>query len=161
MRRLAFVVSLLAAIGLALPAVAATTITGEKKGAFFTITVPDAWNGDLVIDNHGFDFDAPAPNPGFGLGGALLAQGYAVAASSYSQCCWALFQSQQDIKRMVDVFIAEFGEPDRVFVTGFSRVKVKSPHIIKGRNHILQTFRDRPFHLAAGHGHLFIIKKYL
>lgn len=131
MRRLAFVVSLLAAIGLALPAVAATTITGEKKGAFFTITVPDVWNGDLVIDNHGFDFDAPAPNPGFSIGGALLAQGYAVAASSYSQCCWALFQSQQDIQRMVDVFIAEFGEPDRVFVTGFSLGGIITAQIVE------------------------------
>jgi len=131
MRRLVFVVSLLAAMGLALQAVADTTITGERKGAFFTITVPDNWNGDLVIDNHGFDFDAPAPNPGFGLGGALLAQGYAVAASSYSQCCWALFQTQRDIERMADVFIAEFGEPNRVFVTGFSLGGIITAQVIE------------------------------
>ena len=41
-----------------------TTITGEKLGAFFQITVPDDWNGDLVINNHGFDFNPPAAEPG-------------------------------------------------------------------------------------------------
>jgi len=131
MRRIAFAVSLLAAICVTLPAVAETTITGEKKGAFFTITVPDGWNGDLVIDNHGFDFDAPEPNPDFGLGKALLDQGYAVAASSYSQCCWALFNTQQDIKRMVDVFLAEFGTPNRVFVTGFSLGGIVTAQIVE------------------------------
>ena len=57
MRRLVLVLSLLAAASFALPAAADTTITGEKKGAFFTIVVPTAWNGDSVIYNHGYDFD--------------------------------------------------------------------------------------------------------
>ena len=61
MRRFALVLSLLAAVGSALPAAADTTITGEKKGAFFTIVVPDPWNGDLVIYNHGYDFDFIGP----------------------------------------------------------------------------------------------------
>src|SRR5678816_3223649 len=68
-------------------ALADTTITGEKKGAFFRITVPTVWNGDLVIVNHGFDFNPPAPNPSLGsLAPLQLAEGYAVAASSYSNC---------------------------------------------------------------------------
>jgi hypothetical protein len=117
---------------LALPAVGDTTITGEKKGAFFTITVPDVWNGDLVISNHGFDFDAPEPNPGLGgLAGLWLSQGFAVAASSYSQCCWALFSTKQDIERMVDVFIAEFGSPNRVFVSGGSLGGIVTAQIVE------------------------------
>ena len=121
MRRFALVLSFLAAVGFALPAVADTTITGEKKGAFFTIVVPTAWNGDLVISNHGFGFGPPAPAPSIGaLGPLWLSQGYAVAASSHSQCCWALFNSKQDTERMVDVFIANFGTPNDVYISGFS-----------------------------------------
>ncbi len=83
MKRVAFVLAVSIAASLSIPATADTTITGEKKGAFFTITVPDVWNGDLVISNHGFDFDAPEPNPGLGpLAPLWLSQGYAVAASS-------------------------------------------------------------------------------
>ena len=59
------------------------------------------WNGDLVINNHGFDFNPPAPNPGLGPLAALqLSEGYAVAASSYSNCCWTLFSTQKDLNRL-------------------------------------------------------------
>ncbi len=73
------------AVFLAGSALADTTITGEKLGAFFRITVPTNWNGDLVINNHGFDFAPPGPVPASGLGGLaplMLSEGYAVAASS-------------------------------------------------------------------------------
>jgi len=121
MHRFALVCSFFVALGFALPVGADTTITGEKKGAFFTITVPDEWNGGLVISNHGFDFNAPEANPGLGFIAPLwLSQGYAVAASSYSQCCWALFETKRDIERMVDVFIDEFGKPTHVFISGGS-----------------------------------------
>ena len=121
MQRILFICAMLAVTGLAASAVADTTITGEKKGAFFTITVPDVWNGDLVISNHGFDLDAPEPSPGLGpLAPLWLSEGFAVAASSYSQCCWALFNTKRDIERMVEVFSDNFGAPSRVFVSGGS-----------------------------------------
>jgi hypothetical protein len=98
-----------------------TTITGEKLGAFFRITVPDNWNGDLVINNHGFDFAPPGPNPGLGpLAPLMLSQGYAIAASSYSNCCWTLFSTQQDLNRLVGVFEANFGPPNNVILHGGS-----------------------------------------
>jgi hypothetical protein len=108
---------------LCLPSVgsADTTITGEKLGAFFQITVPDNWNGDLVINNHGFDFAPPAPSPGLGpLAPLMLAEGYAVAASSYSHCCWTLFSTDQDLNRLLGVFEANFGPPNNVILHGFS-----------------------------------------
>lgn len=112
---------LLATLGSAALVEGQTTISGETKGAFYTITVPDAWNGDLVISNHGFDFDEPEPNPGLGpLAPLWLSEGFAVAASSYSQSGWAVFEAHRDIARMVDVFRDEFGEPTRVFVAGGS-----------------------------------------
>ena len=98
-----------------------TTITGEKLGAFFQITVPTVWNGDLVINNHGFDFNPPGPNPGLGpLAPLMLAEGYAVAASSYSNCCWTLFSTQQDLNRLLGVFEANFGAPNNVILHGGS-----------------------------------------
>jgi hypothetical protein len=107
---------------LAGPVLAAdTTITGEKLGAFFQITVPDNWNGTLVINNHGFDFNPPSANPGLGaLAPLMLSEGYAVAASSYSQCCWTLFTTQQDLNRLVGIFEANFGAPDNLILHGGS-----------------------------------------
>ena len=100
-----------------------TTITGEKLGAFFRITVPDNWNGDLVINNHGFDFAPPGPVPASGLGSlapVMLSEGYAVAASSYSQCCWTLFTTQKDMNRLLGVFADNFGPPNNVILHGGS-----------------------------------------
>ena len=98
-----------------------TTITGEKLGAFFKITVPASWNGDLVISNHGFDFNPPAANPDLGpLAPLMLSEGYAVAASSYSNCCWTLFSTQQDLNRLVGIVTANFGAPNNVILHGFS-----------------------------------------
>lgn len=116
--------ALLAALLLLGPATAGadTTITGEKQGAFFRITVPDAWNGDLVIVNHGFTFDPPAQGQASlgALGPLMLSQGYAVAASSYSQCCWALFSTQKDLNRLLGVFEDNFGAPNNVILHGGS-----------------------------------------
>jgi hypothetical protein len=111
----------MAALWIPTLALADTTITGEKQGAFFQITVPTAWNGDLVIHNHGFDFNPPAPNPGLGSLAALqLSEGYAVAASSYSNCCWTLFSTKLDQNRLLQIFEDNFGAPDEVIVHGAS-----------------------------------------
>ncbi len=121
--RLRIALGLIVGALLALPSalLADTTITGEKKGAFFQITVPDAWNGDLVINNHGFDFNAPGPNPSLGpLAPLQLAQGYAVAASSYSHCCWTLFSTKKDLNRLVEIFSDNFGAPNNVILHGGS-----------------------------------------
>lgn len=120
MRPLALLCALIA-IGFAATASADVTITGEKKGAFYQITVPTAWNGELVLSNHGFDFQPPAANPSLGpLAPLWLSQGYAVAASSYGQCCWALFKTKKDHARLLDIFEDNFGEPNRIYASGFS-----------------------------------------
>ena len=119
--RTRFFFLLMAALWVPTVALADTTITGVKQGAFFQITVPTVWNGGLVINNHGFDFNPPAPNPGLGpLAPLQLAQGYAVAASSYSNCCWTLFSTKRDINRLIEIFEDNFGAPDDVILHGFS-----------------------------------------
>ena len=105
---------LMAALWLPTLALADTTITGQKKGAFFQITVPTVWNGDLVINNHGFDFNPPAANPGLGsLAPLQLAEGYAVAASSYANCCWTLFSTKKDINRLLEIFDGQLRRAER------------------------------------------------
>ncbi len=102
-------------------AAAQTVISGEKKGAFYTIAVPPNWNGDLVIWNHGYDFDPPAPNPSLGpLADVQLAQGYAVAASSYQQSQWAVFRTRKDIDRLIRIFRHKVGEPNSIIMNGAS-----------------------------------------
>jgi pimeloyl-ACP methyl ester carboxylesterase len=123
-----------------------------KKGSFFRISVPNspAWNGDVVLINHGFDLDsfsitghntcrlagnactvdAECPLSGdvcnkidyFGFDEELLPQGIAVAASTYSQTGWAAFQSRKDLKDILKFMKKQpgIGKPERVFVTGFS-----------------------------------------
>ena len=101
---------------------AQTVITDRTEdGAFFTIVMPDAWNGGLVLWNHGFDLDMPAPMPDLGpLAPVQLAQGYAVAASSYRQAGWAVFKTKNDLQNLLDLFEANFGAPAQVYVTGGS-----------------------------------------
>jgi len=81
------------------------------------------WNGDLVIWNHGFDLDPPGPVTHAGLGPLVdvqLAEGYAVAASSYRLNGWALASTNTDLKNLYDVFKRQVGTPSQVIVTGGS-----------------------------------------
>jgi hypothetical protein len=90
-------------------------------GAFFRIRVPDAWNGDLAIWNHGFSLSPIGPVSDLGpLVDVQLAEGYAVAASSYQQIGWAVFKTKNDAQNLVKVFTANFGTPNNVLLTGAS-----------------------------------------
>ena len=103
-------------------AIAGSEITGSTDGgAFYKIVVPDHWNGDLVIWNHGFSLAPPAPVTDLGpLADLQLYEGYAVAASSYQQVGWALFKTKNDLQNLVGVFKEKFGTPKKVFLTGGS-----------------------------------------
>lgn len=101
---------------------AATQIEGQNAGgAFYRIVVPDNWNGDLVIWNHGFSLSEPAPGPDAGpLSDLHLLEGFAVAASSYRLKGWAVFRTNQDLRELMQTFAAEFGQPERIFIYGAS-----------------------------------------
>jgi hypothetical protein len=127
MKRIAVLFSLLAAASIAAPgANAATELTGFSSGAFFRIVVPDAsdavaWNGSLVLWNHGFSLSPIGPVSDLGPLAALqLAEGYAVAASSYQQDGWAVFKTNNDLRELLGIFKANFGQPDEILVTGGS-----------------------------------------
>ena len=98
-----------------------TVISGEAKDSFYQFAVPADWNGALVIWNHGYSFSPVGPNPDLGpLVDVQLAQGYAVAASSYSQSQWAVFNTRRDNARLVEAFVEQVGEPSSIIMTGAS-----------------------------------------
>lgn len=112
-----------------LSASAQVVVTGTAGNAHFKFAVPATWNGDLVIWNHEYSLNAIAPftinpaNPLDGLGplaAVQFSQGYALAASTYRQVGWAVFQSNHDLQSMIDAFESQFGAPNRILVTGAS-----------------------------------------
>src|SRR5207248_1856724 len=98
---------------------ATNTLQGQLGGAYYTIQVPDNWNGTLALYSHGYIFTSqgllnPAPDVGDALtGAALLQQGYALAGSSYSQNGWALQQAFHDQIALLNYFDATCGKPAR------------------------------------------------
>ena len=102
----------------------AVEISGSTEGgAFYRIAVPEGWMpaDGLVIWNHGYS--AFPLNPAVDLGPLAelqLSEGYAVAASSYRQNHWALFDTVDDLRELVEVFESQFGEPDEIFLSGLS-----------------------------------------
>jgi len=124
MRRhlLATIVGGLALALIPVTAVAQTDLRGKTSGgAHYRIVVPDGWTpaGGLVIWNHGFSLDPPGPVDDLGpLVDVQLSEGYAVAASSYSQTGWALYRSRKDVTKLVKAFQKRVGDPDTIIVTG-------------------------------------------
>jgi hypothetical protein len=94
--------------------------------------VPDVWNGDLAIWNHGFGLSPLGPVSDLGpLRDVQLAEGYAVAASSYQQIGWAIFKTKNDAQNLINVFTANFGAPNNVLLTGASLGGIVSVTIVE------------------------------
>jgi pimeloyl-ACP methyl ester carboxylesterase len=129
----------IAAVGLALlPAGAAagtttviTGITTETSGltSNYKIEVPSPWNGTLVLYSHGYSFGPPfgtaAPQaaedgPNDAVKAWLLANGYAIAGSSYATTGWALQQAFQDQIAVLDVFKSKGYNATRTIAWGVS-----------------------------------------
>ena len=104
--------------------VGGTALTGSIDGAAYKIEVPLSWNGTLFLYSHGYVFPGypnPATDVGDALtGGALLAQGYALAGSSYSQEGWALQQAFHDQIALLNFFNSTCGHPARTIAWGHS-----------------------------------------
>lgn len=92
-------------------------------GAWYRIAVPAGWQagGALMLYQHGFDFSTPEGPPSLGpLEDLALAEGYAIAASSFRQRGWALFDAIDDNRELLDVFAGEFGMPGEMLPFGGS-----------------------------------------
>jgi pimeloyl-ACP methyl ester carboxylesterase len=95
-------------------------------GSLYEIDVPANWNGDLVLYAHGIveaglPVRLPTTQDGYDvLRGHLLAEGYAVAASSYSSNGWALADAVRKTHQLNTIVARRAGRPHRTFLVGHS-----------------------------------------
>ncbi|MCR6664308.1 MAG: alpha/beta hydrolase [Luteimonas sp.] len=97
--------------------------TGEIDGALYRIDIPANWNGELVLNAHGYEpVGSPREDPLGFPGGMepLLALGYAIAASGYSAQGWAIPEAVADTERLRVHFVARHGTPKRTWLVGWS-----------------------------------------
>ena len=104
---------------------AVTTRTGTlPDGATYLIEVPSPWNGTLLLYSHGYVVPGSA-NPARDVGDPLtraflLANGFALAGSSYAHTGWAIQEAIPDQIAVLDAFAALFGKPMRTIAWGHS-----------------------------------------
>ena len=104
-------------------AVPAGHFTGTlADGATWIADVPAAWNGTLVLFSHGFGPLTAADAPSAQSADVLLAQGYALAGSSYDPngSLWALASGERDQFATLAAVQGLLGRPDRVLAVGES-----------------------------------------
>ena len=123
---LVLVLSVLLIALAAIPAHAATTtLTGTfADGATYLIEVPSPWNGTLLLYSHGYVPPGSA-NPARDVGDPathdfLLANGFALAGSSYAHTGWAIQEALFDQIAVLDVFNAQVGTPTQTIAWGHS-----------------------------------------
>ncbi len=105
--------------------VSLTTKTGAlADGATYLIQVPSNWNGTLFLYSHGYVVPGsanPAQNVGDPATGAfLLANGFALAGSSYAHTGWAIQEALVDQIQVLDLFDTDFGKPKQTIAWGHS-----------------------------------------
>ena len=124
---IALILALAAASALPVTASASdpTVKTGTlADGATWLIEVPTPWNGTLLLYSHGYVVPG-RPNPAQDVGDSgtrafLLANGFALAGSSYAHTGWALQEAIPDQLATLDEFTANFGAPTRTIAWGHS-----------------------------------------
>ncbi|MGC1168384.1 MAG: hypothetical protein WA886_05745, partial [Candidatus Acidiferrales bacterium] len=102
-----------------------TTKTGTlSDGATYLIEVPSDWNGTLFLYSHGY-VTPGSPNPATDVGDPatrafMLANGFALAGSSYATTGWAIHEALTDQIAVLDVFDSIFGHPVSTIAWGHS-----------------------------------------
>jgi pimeloyl-ACP methyl ester carboxylesterase len=120
-----FLAILLLVCGAGVWASSVKTYKGKfPDGATYLIQVPSNWNGTLVLYSHGYVVPGdsnPAEDVGDPITGKyLLANGYALAGSSYATTGWAIRQALPDQIKVLDTFKSLAGAPKRTIAWGHS-----------------------------------------
>ncbi len=94
-------------------------------GALYSIDVPAAWNGDLVLYAHGYTLpQSPVTLPAIDNFNAvrdlLMARGFALAATSYSENGYAEAEGARQVHQLRGLFSDLCAEPNRTFLFGYS-----------------------------------------
>ncbi len=113
----------------ALPGTNTTRLWGVHTGAAYRIEVPENWNGDLVMYAHGFRGTCAPDGTGacelfvddnIPIRQFLIDNGYAWAASSYSENGYQVGVGVRDTHALATLFNGQVGNPDRTYIMGFS-----------------------------------------
>jgi pimeloyl-ACP methyl ester carboxylesterase len=106
------------------PSVTCDTGTAPD-GSTFKAEVPPDWNGTLLLYSHGY-VPPVVPNPpadtwrNRAVADQLLAEGFALAGSSYASNGWAVEEALRDQVDLLERFEDLFGEPRRTIAWGES-----------------------------------------
>ncbi|MEV3853995.1 alpha/beta hydrolase [Streptomyces sp. NPDC050095] len=86
------------------------------------VPAPGRWNGTLLLFSHGFGPTVAQDAPSEAARTALLAEGYALAGSSYDPngSQWALASAERDQFATLDAVTAKIGTPRRTLSVGQS-----------------------------------------
>ena len=126
LRRAVALAAILSLLGAALASTAGADASRLRQGAIdgadFQISMPDRWNGTLVIYAHGYQGEGPAAgnvetSP---LAFHLTQGGYAWAASGYRAMGYRPDWFLEDTLALRRRFIAEFGQPRWTIIHGRS-----------------------------------------
>ncbi|WP_128436741.1 hypothetical protein [Streptomyces cyaneus] len=97
----------------------------DLNGAYYTMAVPDDWNGSLVVHAHGGPDLAPDSDPNRSRDdlrrwSVMVKEGYAWAGSSYRRGGYGTRMAAADTESVRRLFVEEFGKPRRTYVHGQS-----------------------------------------
>lgn len=119
------------------PTASVQVIGGQTgPGALYEMHVPAEWNGELVLYAHGFR-DPALPvaiadqDSSFALRDRLVARGYAVAYSSYSENGFAVQDAALRTHQLRGLFAARVGVPGRTYLAGHSLGAVAALRIVE------------------------------
>lgn len=102
---------------------ATCTTAEDSSGAFYTIAMPDEWNGSLVVYAHGGpspSLDAESTIEDLEEWAVMVDQGFAWVGSSYHRGGFGVRSAAGDVERSRELFTEQFGQPDRTYLHGQS-----------------------------------------
>ncbi|MEU8351366.1 hypothetical protein AB0C60_18335, partial [Streptomyces sp. NPDC048845] len=97
----------------------------DTNGAYYTMAVPNRWNGSLVVHAHGGPDLGDSSDPSrstddLGRWAVMVNEGYAWAGSSYRRGGYGARMAAADTENVRRLFVSEFGKPKRTYVHGQS-----------------------------------------
>lgn len=98
----------------------------DANGAYYSIAIPDDWNGSLVMHAHGgpsLKMEDSDPERSVGdleRWSMMVREGYAWAGSSYRRGGYGVRMAAEDTENLRRLFVEEFGQPQQTLVHGQS-----------------------------------------
>jgi pimeloyl-ACP methyl ester carboxylesterase len=107
------------------PATAGSVSGSIGPGSSYTISVPEIWNGDLVLYAHGytatlFPLGPPPTESPEALRDLVQARGCAFAFSTYSQNGYVVQDAALRTLQLGQIFASKFGRPNHTYLLGYS-----------------------------------------